>query len=355
MTRFICDMTLSNMRHVWFSCEKFLSQMCHDSIYLWHGAVKRATTRSIFDMTQSNVPCLVLFVIWLSQTCHDSICLWHDSVKYAMTWLFHDMTHSHIWMSHVTNKSSHGSSNRVTSRKRIRHDSHTWRSRVTHKTSHGIFDGVLSKKNRVMAHLAGPCHKSIESWHIWPSRVWQVNLPWLSYLTQSCHMSHIKPVTAHLTESCQKQIESWHVWLGHVTNKSSHGTFDRVTSSRKRVMSHLWMSQDTPYLAGMLMYNGDVWLHCSQANQTWLIFDTAMSQINHFLHCQQSLPAPKASWRRVFDPCTPLLFDLYHYPEQNGHFRLVPEHASGPSSHVLPSCRVWHPCYSKKLFVRLHK
>jgi len=33
-------------------------------------------------------------------------------------------------------------------------------------------------------------------------------------------------------------------------------------------------------------------------------------------------------------------------------FWLVPEHAPGPSSQVLPSCRVRHPCYSKKLFVR---
>jgi len=30
--------------------------------------------------------------------------------------------------------------------------------------------------------------------------------------------------------------------------------------------------------------------------------------------------APEASWRRVLDPCTPILFDLYHYLEQNGYF-----------------------------------
>jgi len=41
-----------------------------------------------------------------------------------------------------------------------------------------------------------------------------------------------------------------------------------------------------------------------------------------------------------------------HYLEQNGYFWLVPEHAPGPSSQVLPGCRVRHPCYSKKLFVR---
>ena len=59
-----------------------------------------------------------------------------------------------------------------------------------------------------------------------------------------------------------------------------------------------------------------------------------------------------ASWRRSFDPCTPLLFDLYHYLEQNGYFWWVPEHAPGPSSQVLPSSRVRHPPYSMRLFVR---
>jgi len=34
-------------------------------------------------------------------------------------------------------------------------------------------------------------------------------------------------------------------------------------------------------------------------------------------------------------------------------FWLVPEHAPGPSSQVLPGCRVRHPCYSAKLFVWL--
>jgi len=62
--------------------------------------------------------------------------------------------------------------------------------------------------------------------------------------------------------------------------------------------------------------------------------------------------APESSWIRVFDPCTPLLFDMYHYLEQSGYFWLVPEHAPGPISQVLPGCRVRHPCYSKKLFVR---
>jgi len=37
-----------------------------------------------------------------------------------------------------------------------------------------------------------------------------------------------------------------------------------------------------------------------------------------------SKTAREASWRQAFGPCTPLLFDLYHYLEQNGCFGLVP-------------------------------
>jgi len=58
--------------------------------------------------------------------------------------------------------------------------------------------------------------------------------------------------------------------------------------------------------------------------------------------------APEASWR-VFEPVTLFSFDLYHYLEQNGAFGLVPEHAPGPSSQVLPGCRVRHPLGSKKV------
>jgi len=36
--------------------------------------------------------------------------------------------------------------------------------------------------------------------------------------------------------------------------------------------------------------------------------------------------ARETSRRRVFDPYAPLLFNLYHYLEQNLHFGLVPEH-----------------------------
>ena len=42
--------------------------------------------------------------------------------------------------------------------------------------------------------------------------------------------------------------------------------------------------------------------------------------IHKYIHA-----AREASWRRVFDPYAPLLFNVYHYLEQNLHFGLVPE------------------------------
>ena len=66
------------------------------------------------------------------------------------------------------------------------------------------------------------------------------------------------------------------------------------------------------------------------------------------------ISAPEASCRRVFDPCAPLLFDLCYFLEQNGHFVLVPEHAPGPISQVLPGCRVRHPLGYKNGFVRIY-
>jgi len=62
--------------------------------------------------------------------------------------------------------------------------------------------------------------------------------------------------------------------------------------------------------------------------------------------------APEASWVRAFHPMSTLLFDLYHYLEQNGAFGLVPDHIPGLRSHILPGCRVRHPLSSKKIFVR---
>ena len=49
---------------------------------------------------------------------------------------------------------------------------------------------------------------------------------------------------------------------------------------------------------------------------------------------------------------TLLCFNLFQYLEQIGALRLVPEHAPGPSSQVLPGGRVRHPLGSKKVLVR---
>jgi len=64
-------------------------------------------------------------------------------------------------------------------------------------------------------------------------------------------------------------------------------------------------------------------------------------------HC---LSASEASWRRGFDPCTPLLFDLYHDLRTERYFGWVP----GPphrSSQVLRGYWVRHPLGSKKVLV----
>jgi len=64
------------------------------------------------------------------------------------------------------------------------------------------------------------------------------------------------------------------------------------------------------------------------------MYINAQSLQNHVYQCVASAQvhvlasiytAREASWRRAFDPCTPVLFELYHYLEQNGYFRLVPE------------------------------
>jgi len=55
------------------------------------------------------------------------------------------------------------------------------------------------------------------------------------------------------------------------------------------------------------------------------------------------LAAPEASWRRVFDPVSTRLFDLYHDLQQNGALWFVPEQATGPSSQVLAGYWVRHP------------
>jgi len=85
--------------------------------------------------------------------------------------------------------------------------------------------------------------------------------------------------------------------------------------------------------------------------------DSRIALYQRFLksQAQSHCTASEASWRRVFDPWNPLLFDLYHYLEQNGSFWLVPEHTPGPSIQVLSGCRVRHPLGSTKGFVRYGK
>jgi len=54
----------------------------------------------------------------------------------------------------------------------------------------------------------------------------------------------------------------------------------------------------------------------------------------------------------LFRPSRPgICLQKFKFPK-NIVFGLVPEHALGPSSQVIPGYRVRHPCYSKKHFVR---
>jgi len=73
------------------------------------------------------------------------------------------------------------------------------------------------------------------------------------------------------------------------------------------------------------------------------------TRTNHLAH-KKNKAAPEAPKIRVVDRVSTLLFDLYHYLEQNGASWWVPEHAPGPSSQVLPGCRGRHPLGSKKGF-----
>ena len=52
----------------------------------------------------------------------------------------------------------------------------------------------------------------------------------------------------------------------------------------------------------------------------YICYDALMTTPLCSVLCIGERAAPEASWRRVFDPCTPLLFDSYHYLEQNGYF-----------------------------------
>jgi len=80
------------------------------------------------------------------------------------------------------------------------------------------------------------------------------------------------------------------------------------------------------------------------------IYRRAAVHMSHiYSHSRHLIPHQKLLGETGF---WPLYLSLYHYHEQKGYFWLVPEHAPGPSSQVLRGCRVRHPCYSKKLFVR---
>ena len=72
------------------------------------------------------------------------------------------------------------------------------------------------------------------------------------------------------------------------------------------------------------------------------------------VHCAHDVHCTRSFLGAGFRPHVTLLFDLYHYLEQNGVFGLVSEHAQGPSSQVLHGCRVRHPICFKEILVRIH-
>ena len=72
----------------------------------------------------------------------------------------------------------------------------------------------------------------------------------------------------------------------------------------------------------MCIYNMNFLGPESELTRPWQIFWRQLfwGNVHTCTHTAQ-----EASWRRVFDPYAPLLFNLYHYLEQNLHFGLVPE------------------------------
>jgi len=106
-----------------------------------------------------------------------------------------------------------------------------------------------------------------------------------------------------------------HIWV------TWHSMRD-VTHSYLCHDSHIWVTWHTPS-------------HIHTRTHTHPL-SVCMRDVTH------SYPSPEASWRRGFEPYAPLLFDLYHYLEQNGHFGLVTEHAPGPSSQLHPGSS-WLP------------
>ena len=53
---------------------------------------------------------------------------------------------------------------------------------------------------------------------------------------------------------------------------------------------------------------------------TYTRISTTQRQQIMYTSIRVECSGPEASWRRVFNPWTPLLFDLCHYLEQNGSF-----------------------------------
>jgi len=139
--------------------------------------------------------------------------------------------------------------------------------------------------------------------------------------------------------------ETWRQWMHHVTHMDECLTWRCLSHV---TIWHVTLTWETPWETSM----GETHWETSMGGTHWETLMHVRDKKTVDASCLSHGSVPEASWRRGFDPCTPLVFDLYHYLDQKGYFWLVPGHAPGPSSQVLPSCRVRHPCYSKKLFVR---
>jgi len=90
-------MTVSNLSRVWFACEQCSqTSPLYINIPAKYGVSwlihKCGMTHFWDDVTRSNAPWLDVYVTWPSQMCHDSIFFGQDSVTYAMTYvyLWHD-------------------------------------------------------------------------------------------------------------------------------------------------------------------------------------------------------------------------------------------------------------------------